>query len=285
LPQPSLHTNPVLPFIELKTVDSTNNYALTQLHEGLAHHGTAYFAGEQVAGKGQRGKTWLAAKDSSILLSIVINPDPLTLNQQFQLSACVAASVCGFFNSYVNGNACIKWPNDLYWQDRKAGGILIENIIGSRVSKAGSRSPEVGKLRLDVRSQISNDESQISDWLWAVIGIGININQTTFSEDLQNPVSLKQITGKDYSPAEMAKELCTSINKNFNQLITLGFDAVYSSYLSFLYKKNDRIKLKKGSRVFEAIIKTVSPSGKLVVEHAIEEEFDFGEIEWLIPRP
>jgi BirA family biotin operon repressor/biotin-[acetyl-CoA-carboxylase] ligase len=255
LPQHSSHTNPVAPFIELQTVDSTNNYALNQIHEGLTRHGTAYFAREQTAGKGQRGKAWLATKDSSLLLSIVINPKPLTLTQQFQLSACVAVSVCGFFNSYVDGHARIKWPNDLYWQDRKAGGILIDNIIGS----------------------------QKGAWQWAVIGIGININQTFFPEILQNAVSLKQITGIDYEPAEMARELWVTLNSNFNRLIASGFDEFYESYISLLYKKNERSRLRAGGRVFEAVIKSVSPSGKLIVEHGIEEEFEFGGIDWLIP--
>ncbi len=254
MPQHSSHTNPVAPFIELQTVDSTNNYALNQIHEGLTRHGTAYFAREQSAGKGQRGKAWLAAKDSSLLLSIVINPKPLTLTQQFQLSACAAVSVCGFFNSYVGGHAQIKWPNDLYWQDRKAGGILIDNIIGS----------------------------QTSAWQWAVIGIGININQTFFPETLQNPVSLKQITGKEYVPSEMAKELCFTFKTNFDRLIASGFDYFYDSYNSLLYKKNERSRLRAAGRVFEAVIKSVSHSGKLNVEHAIEEEFEFGEIEWVI---
>ena len=116
-----------------------------------------------------------------------------------------------------------------------------------------------------------------------MIGIGININQTVFPEELKNPVSLKQITGKDYVPVEMAKELCLVLDNNFNRLITSGFED-YLCFLSlFLYKKNEPVRLKKGSRVFEATIKSVSPSGKLIVQHAIEEEFDFGEIEWVIP--
>ena len=65
-------------------------------------------------------------------MSIVIDPRPLSLTQQFQLSACVAVAVCEFFRQICTEMTRIKWPNDLYWQDRKAGGILIENIIGSQ---------------------------------------------------------------------------------------------------------------------------------------------------------
>ena len=104
---------------------------------------------------------------------------------------------------YAGDETKIKWPNDLYWQDRKAGGILIESIVRSRESGVGS-------------------------WEWAIIGIGININQTTFPDDLPNPVSLKQITGKNFDPVELAKELCGLLDKRFTELIENGFENIYS---------------------------------------------------------
>lgn len=268
-----------MPFIELESVDSTNNYAFKQLHEGLAHHGTAYFAREQLAGKGQRGKSWTAAKDSGLIMSIVMNPRPLLLIQQFQLSALVAVAACELLRKYTDDSVCIKWPNDLYWQDRKAGGILIENIIGGQRSDSGFSPDELNQT-----GQISTVNSQpTSHWLWAVIGIGINVNQTSFGEELRNPVSMKQITGKDFSPVELAKELCLALDDYFTRLRLFGFETIYSSYLSFLYKKSESVRLRKGNRAFDATIKTVSNTGRLVVKHAIEEEFDFGEIDWVIP--
>ncbi|MBK5269985.1 MAG: hypothetical protein JJE22_03120, partial [Bacteroidia bacterium] len=120
-----------------------------------------------------------------------------------------------------------------------------------------------------------------STWQWAILGIGININQTHFANRLRNPVSLKQITGKNYDPVPMAKELCGCVEKYFQQLITGNFDSIYSQYLTHLYKKDEKVSFKKTNRVFEAVIKSVSPSGKLIVQHGIEEEFDFGEVEWL----
>jgi BirA family transcriptional regulator, biotin operon repressor / biotin---[acetyl-CoA-carboxylase] ligase len=259
LPEPFLYNLLGVPFIELSSVDSTNNYALTQIHAGLAQHGTVFFAHEQLAGKGQRGKTWTAHKDASLIMSIVICPQPLQLIQQFHLSACIALSVCEFFGSYAGNSTLIKWPNDLYWYDRKAGGILIENVIGSK-------KPEYA-----------------ASWLWAVVGIGININQVSFPEELRNPVSLKQITGKNFDPVTLAKELCSILDRNLKQLITKGFEDIYTSYLSHLYKKGELVKLKKDNRNFEAVIQSVSPIGELVIQHAIEESFRFGEIEWVIP--
>jgi len=248
------------PFIELQSVDSTNNYALTQVHAGLAPHGAAFFAHEQSAGKGQRGRVWKSEKDGSILTSIVFDPRPLSLSNQFQLNACIALSTCQFLEKHAGDETRIKWPNDLYWQDRKAGGILIENIIGGITAKG---KPGNG-------------------WQWAIAGIGINIKQGKFPEGLSNPVSLKQITGKEFDPVKLAKELYDQIDKNWKILLKEGFENIYASYLDRLYKKDRSVKFKKGSRVFEATIKKVSTEGFLVVQHAMEEEFRTGEVEWML---
>jgi BirA family biotin operon repressor/biotin-[acetyl-CoA-carboxylase] ligase len=272
LPDP-ISRNPLgIPFIELKSVDSTNNYALERIHAGLASHGAAFFTHEQVAGKGQRGKTWLTEKSSSLIVSVVIKPGALLLSQQFQLSACTAVSVCEFFRQYAGDETVIKWPNDLYWQDRKAGGILIENVIGTtKLANSGSR--------------LTNQQlgmSQSSSWQWAVIGIGININQPAFDPALKNPVSLKQITGSNFNTLELAKELCFILDRNYRVLSEEGFETIYHSYNLHLYKKNQLVRFKKGARSFEALVKKVSPEGALVVQHAIEEEFSWGELEWVI---
>ena len=124
MPQPPSPGSAGTPFIELQSVDSTNNYARSLIHEGLAQHGTAIFAYEQVAGKGQHGKVWISEKDANIILSMVLRPQPLLLTQQFMLSACMAVAVHDFFMKYAGEATKIKWPNDLYWQDRKAGGVL-----------------------------------------------------------------------------------------------------------------------------------------------------------------
>lgn len=263
MPQPSEASPLEPPFIELQSVDSTNNYARQQIRAAclpdrqcLVKHGTAIFTHEQVAGKGQRGKTWSSEKDSNIALSIVLQPQPLLLTQKFHLSACAAVAVHDFFIKYCVSHAKIKWPNDLYWQDRKAGGILIENIIGGT--------------------------SNVAQWEWSIIGLGININQTAFHPSLPNPVSLKQITGQHFDIVLLAKEMSTIVNKKFVELTRDGFESIYQQYITHLYKRNVEVKLKKNNRVFEAVIKNVSMAGRLVVQHAIEEEFDFGEVEWVI---
>ena len=225
--------------------------------QGEAQHGMAVFAHEQTAGKGQRGKNWASQKDLNIALSILLKPYPLSVPDQFKLSVCIAVSAWEFFSKYAGDETKIKWPNDIYWRDRKAGGILIENVIKSSQSEVGS-------------------------WQWSIIGIGININQTDFEPHLPNPVSLKQITGKIHEPIEIAKELCSIIEKNYQSLIAGNFMTLFDKYQTHLYKKDEKIKLKKGTRVFETTIKGVSETGQLITQHSIEERFEFGEIEWVL---
>lgn len=253
MPQPSTHTPLGLPFVELPFTDSTNNYARALIKEGKGQHGIAVFTNDQQAGKGQRGKTWIAEKGKNMALSLVIKPNFLTISQQFQLSALAAIASLELISEITNGNCAIKWPNDLYWQDRKAGGILIESIV-----------------------------SASGNWDWAIIGIGINVNQEKFPEDLPNPVSLKQITGKDQEPKELALLLCKKLDYYFQQLEKKGFHALYQTYLNQLYQKDQVVRFKKGAAAFNATIETVTPTGELVINHAIKETIPFGQIEWVI---
>lgn len=233
----------------LDTVDSTNIYAMKQIHAAMATHGMAWFAREQTAGKGQRGKSWKSEKDKNIALTLVVEPGRLQFNNQFQVSAAVALACFEFFSSYAGDETKIKWPNDLYWRDRKAGGILIENVV------------------------------QGKNWKWAVVGIGININQTKYTTAIKNPVSLKQITGKDFDVIELAKILHGLLMKYITGL--KKDDSIITAYNEHLYKLNHLVTLKKGNEIFDTVIKEVTATGRLVTVDAVERQFDFGEVEWL----
>jgi len=236
----------------LDTVDSTNNYAMAKVHAGMANHGTVWFTNEQTAGKGQRGKTWLTERGKNIAMSLVIEPEPLYTKQPFMLSATVALACFEFFKAYAGEETKIKWPNDLYWRDRKAGGVLIENVYHGKI------------------------------WKWAVIGIGININQTSFNENLLNPVSLKQITGKDFDTIVMAKELYAGLMKKITGQNTNSAEGTMETYNEQLYKLNRKVIFEKEAVKFETVIKGVSTEGRLLTVDAIERGFDFGEVEWVL---
>ena len=237
-------------FTILNTVDSTNNYAMGRVHDGLAKHGMLWFANEQTAGKGQRGKAWVTEKGKNIAMSLVLEPGRLQITDQFHLSAAVALACFQFFAAYAGEETKIKWPNDLFWRDRKAGGILIENKFQGKA------------------------------WKWAVVGIGININQTRFDKFLIKPVSLKQITGKTFNTIELAKELYALLMKNLAELKTA--ENIMEQYNEHLYKINKNVTLRNGDVKFETVIKEVSKEGRLITVDAIEREFDFGEVEWVL---
>ena len=239
-------------FIELLSVDSTNNYAMRQVQKELARNGDAYFAFEQTAGKGQFNKQWLSSKRENIILSIVMKTDELPVNQQFILNMIVALSALKLFNKYAGEQAKIKWPNDIFWRDRKAAGILIENVIRG------------------------------SKWQYAVIGIGMNINQVNFTDGLKKPVSLKQITGKTYNVVDLAKELCEILDKDVAGLLAENNGKILEDYNSELYKLDANVSFKNNADSFEGIIKRVNASGELIVEINHEERsFKTGEIEWM----
>lgn len=234
----------------LDSVDSTNNYAMARVREGMAKHGMAFVAKEQTAGKGQRGKSWQMQPGQSIAMSVVLKTDKLRADQQFYLSMLIALATNDFLKKYAGKETTIKWPNDLYWRDRKAGGILIENII-------------MGK-----------------EWQWAVVGIGININQTAFDDTIINAVSLKQITGKNHDPLELAKKLCSKLDHRFKDL-QRSKESIEDAYNSILYKKGQKVSLKKYNIVFECFIKGVTEFGYLITESATEQLFSIGEVQWI----
>lgn len=240
-------------FIELESVDSTNNYATAQVHAGMASHGDIFFAHEQWAGKGQRGKTWASLPGENIIMSVVLKPVFLPITQKFLLGVCVALSCHDFYSRYAGaGEIFIKWPNDLYWRDRKAGGILIENSFRGE------------------------------QWLVAIAGIGININQVQFPESLRNPVSLKQITGRSFDAVKMARELGDCLGFRYEQLQAKGGASQLAEYNACLYKSGQAVKLKKDNTVFETIVQSVTAGGELVTRDTLERQFSFGEVEWMI---
>ncbi|HMR83187.1 MAG TPA: biotin--[acetyl-CoA-carboxylase] ligase [Niabella sp.] len=245
------------PLVELLSVDSTNNYALSLLkqpelteRQEMAGHGTAVFAHEQYAGKGQRGRTWQSQKGENIHLSVVLDPRKIGLQQQFLLITMVALVVRDFFDRYAQSDICIKWPNDIYFRNRKAGGILIENIISG------------------------------NEWKWAVAGIGLNINQACFDDSIaKRAVSLKQITGREFNCLLLATELRNDILQGMEQINTSHLMAAYNR---FLFKKDEKALFEKDGQEFEAVVKKVLPNGQLAVQTDRELGFDFGEVSWVI---
>ncbi len=239
------------PFIILDTIDSTNNHAMKLARDGSVSDGTVFFALEQTKGKGQMNKNWTSNKGENILMSIVLDCRSYQLNQQFLLSMATSLACNNVLKKYAIDGMTIKWPNDLYWRDRKAGGILIENIVISGV------------------------------WETAVVGIGININQTQFDEMQRKPVSLKQITGKNLDPIIIAKEICLELDHYRSLLDPEKKELLLSMYNQVLYKRNELVLFRKDSLEIKAKIKGVNMEGKLILNEQPLQLLKWGELEWV----
>jgi BirA family biotin operon repressor/biotin-[acetyl-CoA-carboxylase] ligase len=237
-------------------VDSSNNYAMAKLHAGMVKHGTTFLAHAQTAGKGQRGKQWTSTPGQNITMSSVFalphsfSAATLIKLQSFPFlfSAAAALSCYDFIKACGVHDISIKWPNDLYIGDRKAGGILIEN-------------------------------SYQSEWQWSVVGIGINLNQTTFDVPNGRPISLANITGTDYNVRKKSEELASLLFSRIQWLDTASAQEIMLEYNSRLYKRGDEVRLKKGSATFTTTLLHVDTQGKLHTSDVMHREFTIGEVE------
>ena len=194
------------PLIELSTIDSTNIYAMAQIKAGLAKSGSCYTADFQTNGKGQHGRVWESAKGQNLLCSYILELNTLdalknwTPADQIGFSAAIALGARAFFAAFAGSETKIKKPNDIYFSDRKAGGILIENLV---------------------RGQ---------EWTWTVIGIGMNINQTEFSPEAlnsvsSNPISLQEITNQSWDLKKMQQHLSEALNNAIHDWMQFGEEA------------------------------------------------------------
>jgi BirA family transcriptional regulator, biotin operon repressor / biotin---[acetyl-CoA-carboxylase] ligase len=238
-------------FSILDCVESTNNYAMQQVHAGLAKHGHAWYANEQWGGKGQRGKLWKTTVGENVILSIATQPNPMFNVKPFLLSALVAGVCRDSFAEIAGDDTKIKWPNDIYWRDRKAGGILIENIFKGK------------------------------DWQWAIIGIGINVNQMLFDENVGSATSLKMITEKENDPILLARKIQQILLEKLEQINAININVYLDNLNSYLYKKNETVHLKKDNAVFATKIIEVNEYGQLLTKDVMERTFEVGEVEWV----
>ena len=194
------------PLIELSTIDSTNIYAMAQIKAGLAKSGSCYTADFQTNGKGQHGRVWESTKGQNLLCSYILELNTLdalknwTPANQIGFSAAIALGARAFFAAFAGSETKIKKPNDIYFSDRKAGGILIENLV---------------------RGQ---------EWTWTVIGIGMNINQSAFSSAAvnkvsSNPISLQEITNQSWDIKKMQQHLSEALNNAIHDWLQFGEEA------------------------------------------------------------
>jgi BirA family biotin operon repressor/biotin-[acetyl-CoA-carboxylase] ligase len=218
--------------IPVEKVTSTNTCLKELAHNQVLEEGTVIVTGNQTAGKGQQGNSWESEAGKNITCSILFYPSFLPVQRFFLLSEIVSLGVKETLDAYTGGIA-VKWPNDIYYQEKKIAGILIENeLTGSELSLS-------------------------------IAGVGININQEYFLSDAPNPVSLKQITGKEWDIETLLKELVHNILYFYKQLKTGNAETLTRMYHETLYRKTGLHRFEDDKEIFNARIDRVSDDGFL----------------------
>ena len=233
-----------------KQTHSTNVLLWEMIREKSLPEGFVVQTDFQTAGKGQVGNSWESEASRNLLFSMVLYPQRVTVDNQFLLSQLVSLGIKKALDEYTDG-ITVKWPNDIYWNDKKLVGILIENSLqGTKIKSS-------------------------------VIGIGLNVNQKVFVSNAPNPVSLLRITGK----RQNRKLLLTKIRQNIQKLYTeLSVTKIRAEYAEALYRKDGFYAYRANDETFQAKIISVHPDGQLELETEAGErkEFYFKEVSFVL---
>lgn len=233
----------------IKQTSSTNALLWEMIHEKSLPEGTVVNTDFQTSGKGQIGNSWESEAAKNLLFSMVIYPKQIPPDQLFLISQLVSVAIKEVLDRYCD-NISIKWPNDIYWNDKKLAGILIENSLQGNKIKA------------------------------VVIGIGLNVNQQKFFSNAPNPVSLKQITGKSIN----RKQLLKGIIQNILDLYTnLDVEKIRHKYAESLYRKDGFHSYCSENETFQAEISDIHPDGQLELKTKSGEQkyFYFKEVQFI----
>jgi len=240
--------------IKLSSVDSTNNFlkSLVSKSEPLPE-GTVIMAENQFAGRGQVESTWQAEPGKNLTFSLLLRPAFLDLSAQFKLNMAISVAIQQAVIPLTGVGLSIKWPNDIYFQNKKIGGILIENIVaGSRIKAC-------------------------------IIGIGINVNQQKFDEKLQNRAgSIYQILHNDVNLLSLLTQICSRIEVAYLKLRAGNYNNLRQQYLDCLYLNGVKANYRQNGEIIEGKITGVGDNGILSLEtNAGIKTYNFKEIEFI----
>ncbi len=241
--------------MEFLSVDSTNMRASELIGSKSVDEGTVIISSFQECGKGQEGNYWESEDGKNLTLSIILSPTFLKPEKQFVLNKIFSLGVVDFIQKLLpEKDIQIKWPNDIYVEDQKIAGILINNIIQG--------------------SSIEN----------AIVGIGINVNQDRFLSDAPNPVSISQLANKNFDLIELRNQLTDALNFWYESLKNDRYDLIDSKYISLLYRfeKMSHYIISK-EKIF-AKITGISEYGHLILvsDQSERYECDLKEVEFVI---
>ena len=234
--------------IFLPSCHSTNDEALHLVEKHSVIDGSVVITNQQTAGRGQRGNVWLSEPGMNLTFSLILKPGFVSIARQFDLNIAISLGILDFLKKYKSGFQ-VKWPNDIYYQENKICGILIQNVIK--------------------RNMIEQ----------SVVGIGLNINQVDFHDN--KPTSLATLTGCTHILDDVFSSLCEALEMRYLQLKRGEIDKMRIEYVSNLYQFGED-HLYRSKDVFQGRITGVTTHGLLEVESKRGlEQFNFKEIEFL----
>lgn len=239
--------------ISLLSVDSTNDYAREMLSKGIPEEGTIIISGEQSKGRGYGENTWHSKRGKNLLFSIILYPEILSANTQFMLSKAISLGIYDYLSEYIS-DVSIKWPNDIYVEDRKIAGILVENDLMGSIMKH------------------------------SIVGIGINMNQEKFPGHIPNPVSLTQMIEKKLVLKDELKKLLHFLDNRYQMLTKGKVDKIHRDYHERLFRLNKMDWFQNNDGKFMAKIIGVSDYGQLILENQSGKtlEYNFKEVEFVL---
>lgn len=218
-------------------INSTNVWLYDKMAENTDISDMVAVAAHQTAGRGMDKNQWESEAGKNLLFSIALNVNYLEAENQFKISQAVSVAIVETLSQYVdNQQLFIKWPNDIYFGDKKLVGMLIQNTIEGRMMGL------------------------------SIIGIGLNVNQLQFSKDIPNPVSLKMITGEEYDLKNLLNQLIVNIK---NAVESLRFEKnreeINSKYISKLYRYQKWAEFVYQNQVKTLIITGFDKYGRLLL--------------------
>ncbi len=233
-----------------KTLDSTNKHLQILLNEGVDVIDNIIVTDFQTSGKGQGKNIWESEDGKNLLFSIALDMSFLKAENQFLLTQMISVAMINVLKEHLPEDSLfIKWPNDIYFKDKKIAGILIKN--------------EIKGIMLGI----------------SIIGIGLNINQTDFSDDIPNPISMKMITGKDYDLAATLSDICEEIKSQQTTFGKLCEDQnfqpsnfVFQTYTKHLYRYRQWALYEHNGGVKELMIIGFDKFGRLVLKEKNDRE-------------
>lgn len=223
----------ILRLISLDEVDSTNNYVAKALESGHYEAGTAIMSRFQTQGRGQRGSIWQSRPGENLTFSFAISVDFLPVHRSFLLSKAVSLGLCEAVASMTGVESKVKWPNDILAGNAKIAGILIETKV------------------LTTRH--------------AVIGIGLNVNQTRFDPQFR-ATSLSLELDRTVEVEKAAAGVVSHLNPRLDMLRKGAFEQINDDYNRVLHGYRSPVEFQTPDRSFEGMITEVDEQGMLLVK-------------------